>query len=194
MGRLKELIRESEATLHERRMEFRSYPAPDRGLIVEGWLRDERLAPGYHWNGDDYPTGVIHWMCVRVLVGGWPPVIQEAEAEMPEIPHELCPSTLDSVDKLVGLRVASGFSEEVKTRLGGVNGCTHLTALAVAMGPAIIHGYWTQMYRERRQIPKSLEDIPGFSALINSCRLWRDDGPLMARLKTIMTGSQTCPE
>ena len=44
MIRLKDLIRES--PVHERRLEFRTYPLEDDRLIVEGWLRDERLMQG----------------------------------------------------------------------------------------------------------------------------------------------------
>jgi len=41
MATLKELIKG--APVHERKLELRSYPLEDGRLIVEGWLRDERL-------------------------------------------------------------------------------------------------------------------------------------------------------
>ncbi len=182
MTRLKDLIQG--APVHERRLEFRTYPLEDERLIVEGWLRDERLVPGYHWDGATSPTGVIHWMCVRLLVGGWPITILDAEAEMPDIPHELCPTTLESVKKIVGLSIVSGYSEEVHRRLGGVQGCAHLTHLIVTMGPAVLHGYWTQISRQRRPIPKSLDEFPGLANLINSCKLWKEDGPFMQMIQT----------
>ena len=93
MSRLKDLIRE--APVHERRLTFKTYPLENDRVIVEGWLRDERFAAGFHWNGQSRPPGVVHWMCVRLLVGGWPLSILDAEAEMPGVPHELCPTTLE---------------------------------------------------------------------------------------------------
>jgi hypothetical protein len=181
MSRLKALIHN--APVHERHLEFRTYPLEDERLIVEGWLRDERLVPGYHWNGKSRPTGVVHWMCVRLLVGGWPVTILDAEAEMPEIPHELCPTTLESVKRIVGLSIVSGYSEEVHRRLGGVQGCAHLTHLIVTLGPAALHGYWTQISRQRRPIPRSLDEFLGLPQLINSCKLWREEGPFMQMIK-----------
>lgn len=191
MSRLKDLIRES--PVHERRLEFRTYPLEDGRLLVEGWLRDERLIPGYYWNGRQRPPGVVHWMCVRLLVGGWPPSILDAEAEMPEVPHELCPGTLESVKKVIGLCIVSGYSEEVHKRLGGIQGCAHMTHLITVMGPAALHGYWTHYSRHRRPPPRSLEEIAGLSYLINSCKLWKEDGPMMDMIRTELEKAERDP-
>ena len=177
MSGLRDLVKES--PVHERRLELRTYPVDKDRLIVEGWLRDDRLVEGYHWDGRPSPSGIVHWMCVRLLVGGWPLSILDAEAEMPGVPHELCPTTLEAVKKIVGLSIVSGYSEQVRKRLGGIQGCTHLTQLILTLGPAAVHGYWTQRSRERHPVPRLLEEFPGLDAVINSCRLWREDGPLV---------------
>ncbi|MBN1277793.1 MAG: DUF2889 domain-containing protein [Deltaproteobacteria bacterium] len=140
-SRLKNLIREN--PVHERRIEVRTYPLGDDQLIVEGRLRDERLVKGYEWNEQPCSPGVIHLICVRLLVGNWPVTILDAEAEMEEIPHRLCPTILDGVKKIVGLPIIAGYSEKITGLLGGVRGCNHLTHLIVDMGTAALHGYWT---------------------------------------------------
>jgi hypothetical protein len=122
-------------------------------------------------------------MRVRLLVGGWPVTILDAEAEMPDVPHELCPTTLESAKRIVGLSIVSGYSEEVHRRLGGIQGCAHLTHLIVTMGPAALHGYWTQISRQRRPIPRSLDEFLGLTNLINTCKLWREDGPFMQMIQ-----------
>ena len=58
MTPLKELIQD--APVHERKLELRSYPLEDGRIIVEGWLRDERLVDGFHWNGLPREPGVVH--------------------------------------------------------------------------------------------------------------------------------------
>jgi hypothetical protein len=181
MSRLKELIHE--APVHERRMEIRTYPLEDNRVIVEGWLRDERLMLGYHWDGRTRSPGVVHWMGVRLLIGDWPLTILEAEAEMPTIPHELCPSVLDSVNKLVGLSITSGYSNQVRRRLGGTKGCAHLAQLILAMGPAAVHGLWAHLSRQPRPVPRSFEEISGLPYLMNSCKLWREDGPFIQEIQ-----------
>lgn len=181
MSKLKGLIQD--APVHERRLEVRSYPLEDDRLIVEGRLRDEQLAPGYYWDGEPRPSGTIHFMCVRMLVGGWPLSILDAEAEMPEVPHPLCPTTHESVKKIVGLSIVSGYSEEVRMRLGGIQGCAHLTHLILAMGTAALHGYWAHRSRVARPIPGSMDELPELAAVQNSCKLWSKDGPLMQHVR-----------
>jgi hypothetical protein len=184
MSRLKDLM--TEAPVHERRMEFRTYPLEDDRLIAEGCLRDERLAKGYHWDGTERPPGVVHQICVRLLLGGSPITILDAEAEMREVPHELCSKVEESVKKIIGLPIVSGYSERVRERLGGVHGCSHMTHLIVAMGPAALHGYWAHRSRRRRPAPRSIEEFPGLAYVINSCQLWEEEGPLIQMLRTTL--------
>ena len=181
MSVLKDLIKK--APVHERRLEMRTYPLGNDRLIVEGWLRDERFIKGYYWDGRARPEGVVHRMCIRLLVSGWPLSILDAEAEMPGVPLDLCPATGDSVKRIVGLSIVSGFSEKVRKLLGGVQGCAHLTYLIGAMGPAAVHGYWTQRSRKPVPLPRSLEEFPGIGTVINSCMLWKEDGPLTQEIR-----------
>jgi len=186
MSRLKDMIRDT--PVHERRLELRSFPIGDDRLIVEGSLRDDRLIQGYHWDGKPRQPGVVHLMRVRLLVGGQPLTILDAEAEMPQIPHELCPTTLESIKKIVGLTIVHGYSEQVNALLGGVNGCNHLTHLVLVLGTAALHGYWTHKSREPRPAPHSLDEVGGLPNMINSCKLWAENGPLMQKLEAFIEG------
>jgi len=177
MSQLKQMIQG--ATVHERKIEIRTYPAGPQQIIVEGWLKDDRRVGGFHWDGRPRPPGVVHRLGIRLLVGGWPLTIQEAEAEMVEIPHELCRTLEESLKKTIGLTIASGFTDQVRRLLGGLEGCSHLTHLLLAMAPAILHGYWTQHSRKPRPVPKSMDEVQGLSILVNSCQLWKENGPLI---------------
>lgn len=177
MSRLKQRV--SGSPIHQRKIEIRTYPLENRQLIVEGRLTDDRLVTGFHWDGRPRTPGIVHQMIIRLLIGQWPPTILEAEAEMEDVPHELCRTMEESVQKIVGLPIAAGFSDQVRERLGGVAGCSHLTHLILAMGPAVLHGYWTQHSRQPRPVPKSLEEVQGLPILINSCHLWQEGGPLV---------------
>jgi Protein of unknown function (DUF2889) len=181
MSTLKDLIKE--APIHERKLTIRTYPLENDRVIVEGWLRDERLVSGFHRDGRPRPPGVVHLMGVRLLLGEHPLTIIEAEAEMSTTPHELCPTVADSVKKIIGLTITSGFSDLVRQRLGGTEGCSHLMHLVLAMGPAALHGYWAHLSREPQPVPRSFEEIPGLPYLLNSCQLWKEDGPLIQQIK-----------
>ncbi len=181
MTKLKDLIHHT--PVHQRQITLRAYALQDERLIIEGRLKDEHLVPGYRWDGERRPEGVVHDLWVWLLVGGWPVCILDAEAEMPGVPHELCPTTQESVKRVIGLSIVSGFSEAVRRRLGGVRGCAHLTQLVLTMGPAALHGYWTQHSRQPRPLPRSLDELRGMETLLNSCKLWGEDGPLMKEIK-----------
>jgi hypothetical protein len=187
LGRLKELIQKAEQ-VHQRTIEVKSYALEDGRVIIEGWLRDDRFVDGYTWAGEKRPKGVVHWIGARFLIGGWPITIEAAEAEMLRTPNELCPTTVDTIERLVGLHIASGYTDRVKVLLGGVEGCLHLSHLVSAMGSAAVHGYWTQHSRQRRPSPGSLDEVPGLAMVIDSCRLWKKDGPLVSGLKEMIKG------
>lgn len=182
MGRIKELIPND--PVRKRQVEFCSYPLEGERLIVEGWFRDERFVGGYAWDGRPIPAGPAHLMCVRLLLGEWPLLVLDAEAEMIKVPHDMCNKAVETVKRIVGLRIVSGFGEEVFRRMGGTKGCTHLTHLIVATGPAAVHGFWTFQMQEPRPLPDKLEEIEGIEFWINSCHVWEKNGELMKEIES----------
>lgn len=175
--------------IHSRSLDLKTYPLEEDRIIVEGWLKDERFKGGYALDGQMRKEGLVHHMVVRLLVGGMPPTILDAEAEMPHVPHDLCHSTQDSTKKLIGLKIKSGFGEVVHKLIGGVEGCAHLAHLVMVMGQEAVHGYWTHKLASQPPAPRPFEEIEGFSYVINSCSLWREDGPLHRETKKLLNTS-----
>lgn len=177
-----------ENRIHQRILDLSTYAVDDENIVVEGSLRDERFRPIYDFSGQKREKGVIHHMIIRLLVGGLPLRILDAEAEMPHVPLPLCVTTRESVKKIVGLKIKSGFGEKVHKLIGGVKGCAHLTHLLTDMAQEALHGYWTHKMRKPEPPPGSLEEIEGLSYLLNSCSLWREDGPIMQEIKDFLEG------
>lgn len=182
MKKLKDLIQE--VPVHERTLEFRTFALENEKIVVEGWLKDDRLVPRYHLDGRLSPPGKVHRICVRLLLGGEPLSILDAEAEMPIVPHDECCATQETVKKIIGLAITHGYGEEILERLGGVKGCTHMVQLIMAMGNAALHGYWSHKLRNRRPLPETPEEIPELDFVIDSCQLWKKGGPLIKRLQS----------
>jgi len=172
-----------ENRIHQRVLDMSSYALDDEKIVVEGSLRDERFRPIYELSGQKREEGVIHHMVIRILVGGVPLRILDAEAEMPHVPLPLCVTTRESVKKIIGLKIKSGFGEKVHKLIGGVEGCAHLTHLLTVMVQEALHGYWTHKMRKPEPTPNSLEEIDGLSYLLNSCSLWQEGGPIMQEIK-----------
>jgi hypothetical protein len=154
-------------------------------------LKDERFRAIYDLSGDKRDEGVIHNLVVRMLIGGMPLRVLDAEAEMPHVPRERCRDTEESVKKIVGLEIRSGFGERVHKRIGGVKGCAHLTHLLIALVQEALHGYWTHRMRNPEPPPRSMEDVEGLAYLINSCRLWRSNGPLVKEIQAAIERRKT---
>lgn len=186
MNSLKDLIKDG--PVHQRRLEFSTYAlADDRDrIIVEGRLKDDRFVPRHHLDGNISPPGKVHRICVRLLLGGWPLSILDAEAQMEVVPHEQCPSAEDTVKKVVGLTITHGYGDKVIERIGGLKGCAHMVQLIIAMGNASLHGYWSHRLRNHRPLPGSLKEIPELDYVIGSCLLWNEGGPLIQKIQAAL--------
>lgn len=172
--------------IHQRVLDLSTYALDDERVVVEGSLRDERFRPIYELSGRKREAGVIHHMVIRLVVGGEPLRILDAEAEMPQVPMPLCVTTRESVKKIIGVKIRSGFGERVHKLIGGVEGCAHLTHLLTVMAQEALHGYWTHKLRNPAAPPGSVEEIEGLSYLLNSCSLWRKDGPIMQEITAFL--------
>ena len=91
----------------------------------------------------------------------------------------------ESLQPLLGRRISSGFTRWVKKNFGGPNGCTHLNALLLAMAPAAVQGLYSAVMTK----PSTLNEasvLLDSGYLVDSCRIWRSDGPLVKELQSAM--------
>jgi hypothetical protein len=186
MSSLKEKIKGD--PIHRRVLDLRAFSVGDDKIIVEGSLRDERFRSFYELSGEKREKGVIHDLVVRLLAGGLPLKIEDAEAEMPHVPRELCNTTRESIRRVIGLEIRSGFGERVHKMIGGVRGCAHLTHLVVVMAQEALHGFWTHKMSKPGPPLGSLQDVEGLEYLIDSCSLWRKNGPFLKEIEGLIEG------
>ena len=158
-----------------RLIEINAYSVGDDQVMVEGTLRDDRYVDLHTEYGEHLAPGKVHHMTVRLLVGGTPPKILDAEAEMPRTPLEQCPETGSTVKDLIGLDMAHGFSKQTILKVGGTTGCLHLAKLILAMATPALHG-WANNKRSRLG-PNQSDSFSLLERIKNSCRIWREDGP-----------------
>jgi hypothetical protein len=98
---------------------------------------------------------------------------------MLHIPRETCREALPDLQKLVGIKIISGYTQKVKDLIGNVKGCSHLTHLFITLGPAAVQGYWAAYGRQPGA--RSLAN-PAITRVVDSCHVWRRDGPLVRSL------------
>lgn len=166
--------------IQSRNIDIASYECGDDHIVVCGELHDRRLVPTVTLEGKPRPAASVHHMRICIKVETQSLTIEDIEAELPEIPHEECAGMHRSLAVIKGLTLSPGFTREVKKRLGGRNGCIHLTTLLLAMAPAALQGFWVHNDRnpERRRVSRQLME----RYLIDTCRVWRRDGPLVNKI------------
>ena len=174
MGRLEG---KKKSKIHTRTLSMATYEADDGNIIVEGTLADHRLVDTYLMSGERRPAGILHHMSVKLLVGPPHLTIHDIEVDMISIPRPHCAEIIRSYDRIKGVTVSSGFTVKIKELMGGINGCSHVTALLVAMGPTVVQGYYTYFAGKsghgthpeiRRAVNRHIK---------NTCHVWREDGP-----------------
>ena len=163
--------------VQDRRLSLKSYDVGNNRILIEGTLTDNNFRIKKHEPPTD--ARLIHHMVVRLKVRGPKMVIEEAEAEMFHYPREQCPVVLPWIKRLEGLRVVAGFTMKVKETIGYEKGCSHLASLVISMGPAAVQGYMAAygVDREKMRLKEA-----AMRNIVNTCYLWREDGPLVAGL------------
>lgn len=169
--------------IHSRNIAIDCYETPEGNLFVEASLADERYVPFFLYTANRvHDPGVIHGMIARMTLSVPDLTILDAEAEMPHVPIAECTEARDSIRRLIGMRIRSGFTNEVRLMLGKRAGCQHLTNLIMTMSSGAVQGLWTIMSRLREKESGSRQHLDP-ELLLDSCWLWRSDGPLAERLR-----------
>jgi hypothetical protein len=179
---LKHLIQNTKA-IHTRDINLATHPLPDSKILVHGVLKDMRTIKIFDVTGTPMEPGIIHHMEVILLIKSDPLMIEDAESDMIQVPMPECRTTLDTVEKLKGLKIRSGFSKNIRSIMGGTKGCAHLCGLILAMGQEIVHGQLTWKRKDYVPPPKDFENFDEKQFLIDSCRMWTKDGPKMKNLE-----------
>lgn len=165
--------------VHTRDISLKTYDLGNQIILVEGRLLDNRFRS--REGAELQSPKIIHEMVIRLKIKGPELTIEEAEAEMPHVPMEECRVVLPWLKKLEGMSVVAGFTMRMKDMFGDVKGCNHLTSLLIAMGPEAVQGYLAA-YRSRDS-SRTRSNEESYKKVINTCFLWREDGPLIGSFR-----------
>jgi hypothetical protein len=151
--------------LHFRRIDMRGFRRSDGLYEIEGRVTDRKPYDFVPGGGGRAVTAnePIHDMGVR-LVFDDEMVVREVHTFSEAYPYADCPDGGAGLQSLVGLRMASGWAKEVRSRLVRANTCTHLMELLMPLATAAIQS----LSIVRRNRPEPL-DAAGRPRTIDSC-------------------------
>jgi hypothetical protein len=156
---------------HTRHIDVQIYSRGNGLWEVDAWLRDMRtqavaLASGRRTAGEP-----IHDMLLRLVIDERFQIL-EAGARSTAVPFPgSCETAGDAYGRLVGLNLAKGFRRAVAERLGGAQGCTHLTELAQILPTAVVQAFAGDVIDVRGDAPESEQPFQ-----IDRCHALRSDG------------------
>ena len=160
--------------LHKRSFDLRVYARLDGLWDAEIELIDVKPRPMQLESGERAAGEPIHHMRLCITVDATL-TITEARARTLASPYPgYCEDYGDTYRCLVGLNLLRGFAHEVKTRLHGVRGCTHLTESLRLLPTAVVQG----MAGEALNAEGDGTHMP---FQLDRCHALRLDGPAVLR-------------
>jgi Protein of unknown function (DUF2889) len=172
------------APIHERRYRVQAYRNDDGTILLRGAVCDQK--PGSTFFPDDPDPLTVHHMIVDVVFDPTTFVITDARAVMETHPHEICRVIEPHYGKLVGLSIARGYSAKVRELFGGPRGCSHVTALLLAMAPVAIQSMFSMNMADGDGPPRMTPEERRQRAMtlnLNTCHVWAEDGEMMGHVR-----------
>jgi hypothetical protein len=180
--------------LHTRRVVCQGFFRDDGLWDIEGRITDEKTYEhANEWRGPIGPGDFVHDMSIRLTLDHKFTIV-DVEAATDKSPYQICGNVAPDFKKLIGLRVGGGFHREVRARLGGVHGCTHIVEL---LGPVATTAFQTVSSGKARELnrahlartgnapkPAAPDAAPKPTRkpyVIDTCYAWSADGPVVKR-------------
>ena len=156
---------------HRRSIDVQIYARGNGLWEVDAHITDVRSSETRMATGV-LPAGApIHDMLLRLVVDEQFNVL-EAGAETSAMPYPgECNSYGDVYQRLVGLNLMRGFRHAVKERLGGIQGCTHITELTQVLPTAVVQAFAGEVLDTRGDAADSVQPFQ-----IDRCHALRADG------------------
>ena len=119
---------------HTRAIDYRGYEREDGLWDIEAHMTDTKTYEFTNkWRGT-VPVGEpMHEMLLRVTIDD-NFVIQDIFAATEHSPFEMCPAIAPNYKKLIGIKMGPGWRKAIRMKVGGTEGCTHLTELLFPHG------------------------------------------------------------
>jgi hypothetical protein len=169
--------------VHTRQITCRAFRLKNGWLEVEATLSDEKgQEVAFRSRPPVQPGSRMHSMSLRLTVDA-DFLIRDVRVFTLTAPWTMCGGTDDAYRKLIGLRIGPGFTQQMKQRVGGIEGCTHVTELVAQAANTYMQASWPDRIARQMAVAADPRQWPDQSAVgfVNHCHAWRQDGATLAQ-------------
>ena len=165
--------------VHTRAIDYRGYEREDGMWDIEAHMTDKKTYEFKNdWRGEIKIGEPLHEMLLRVTIDD-EFIIREVIAVTDNSPFELCADITPIYSSLIGIRMGPGWRKAIRTKVGGVKGCTHLTELLFPMATVAMQTIWP-LLKNRKKKPDSDVTKPSKRPIVlNTCHAWSTDSPVV---------------
>ena len=115
--------------------------------------------------------------------------IRDVYAETRHSPFEMCPNIVDNYRLIIGVRMGPGWRKEIRMKVGGTKGCTHITELLFPMGTVARQTIWPLIKEKEKANVTQRSEKGQRPGVLNTCHAWASDSNLVkAQAPSFYTG------
>jgi hypothetical protein len=166
--------------VHTRAIDYRGYEREDGLWDIEAHMTDIKTYEFTNkWRGT-VPVGEpLHEMLLRVTIDD-SFEIRDIVAVTDHSPFQMCPDITPNYENLIGIRMGPGWRKAIRTKVGGVQGCTHLTELLFPMATVAMQTIWPIMsQRKKNDKPVEEQKTKRRPVVLDTCHAWSTDSPVV---------------
>jgi hypothetical protein len=168
--------------VHTRIIDCRGYERDDGMFDIDGRLTDTKA---FHWIRRESNVGLpagepVHDMWIRITVD-LDMKIHDAIAVTDASPYKGCNSITPNFSALRGVVIQRGWTKDLRAKIGGAAGCTHLWELLGRVATVAMHSTVTASARRRARLSPSYEQLRCSPAQKPVCMILCGPRPAMRR-------------
>lgn len=165
--------------VHTRAIEYRGYEREDGMWDIEAHMTDiKTYAFKNDWRGEIKEGTPLHEMLLRVTIDD-DFVIREVVAVTDNSPFQMCPDITPNYQSIIGIKMGLGWRKAIRMKVGGVQGCTHITELLFPMATVAMQTIWPLRQRRKNQADSASKKASKRPIVLDTCHAWSTNSPVV---------------
>lgn len=167
--------------IHTRAITFQGFEREDGMWDIEAHMTDTKTYEFENdWRGKISVGEPLHEMLIRVTIDS-EFVIHDVEAATENSPFEMCPDITPNYKALVGITMGPGWRKVIRQKVGGKEGCTHITELLFPMATVAFQTIWPRRRRQLKQSDSNTGSGSRRPQVLDTCHAWATDSPVVKK-------------